>query len=75
MMDNARDLNLLVLSRHPIVALETAGEDRVEALVRSVASRLELPLFEWRSTTCVSTAPAGAPSSRAGRTCWRVTAS
>ena len=49
-MDNARDLELLVLSRHPIVALETAEEDRAEALVRGVAARLDLPLFEWRST-------------------------
>jgi SpoVK/Ycf46/Vps4 family AAA+-type ATPase len=49
-VDNSADLELLVQSRQPIVIVESAEEERVEELVRGVASRLSLPLFEWRLT-------------------------
>src|SRR6185436_9425076 len=49
-MDNARDLELLVASHHPIVSIESAEEERVEALLAEVAVRLDLPLFTWRAT-------------------------
>jgi len=49
-VDNSRDLELLVQSRHPIIAIETPEEERVDAIVRDLAARLDLPLFEWRST-------------------------
>jgi SpoVK/Ycf46/Vps4 family AAA+-type ATPase len=49
-MDNARDLELLVASHHPIVSIESAEEERVEALLAEVAARLDLPLFIWRAT-------------------------
>ena len=49
-MDNSRDLELLVLSRHPIIAIETPEEERVEEIVRALASQLDLPRFEWRAT-------------------------
>jgi len=49
-VDNSRDLEILVQSHHPIIAIETQEEERVEALVRDLAVRLDLPLFGWRST-------------------------
>jgi ATP-dependent 26S proteasome regulatory subunit len=49
-VDNSGDLEILVQSRHPIIAIETQEEERVQALVRDLAVRLDLPLFEWRST-------------------------
>jgi ATP-dependent 26S proteasome regulatory subunit len=49
-VDNSRDLELLVLSHHPIIVIETPEEERVDALVRDLAVRLDLPLFQWRST-------------------------
>jgi hypothetical protein len=42
-----RDLDLLVRSRHPLVVLETAEEDRAAALLRELAARMDLPLFTW----------------------------
>jgi hypothetical protein len=49
-VDNSADLELLVQSRQPLVVVESTEEERVDELVRGVASRLCLPLFEWRLT-------------------------
>ena len=47
---SAHDLRTLVLSRHPAVVLETAEEDRADALVRSVAADLQMPVWNWTVT-------------------------
>jgi ATP-dependent 26S proteasome regulatory subunit len=50
-LDNSRDLELLVQSRHAIIAIESAEEERVEEIVRDLAARLDLPMFDWRATS------------------------
>lgn len=54
------ELRLLINSRHPIIAVETAEEDRVEALLLEVATELGVPLYEWSVTTGLAKAH-GAP--------------
>jgi hypothetical protein len=44
------DLKTLVLSRHPVIVIESAEEDRTDALLRSVAVDLRLPLYDWTVT-------------------------
>jgi MoxR-like ATPase len=56
----AHDLKTLVLSFHPVVALESVEEERVLALVRSVAFELKLPVFEWSITQGLLRHPSGA---------------
>jgi ATP-dependent 26S proteasome regulatory subunit len=50
LVDNIRDLELLVASRQPIVAIESPEEERVRAILQDVAARVDLPLFEWKAT-------------------------
>ncbi len=45
------ELRLLINSRHPIIAVETAEETRVEELLAEVALELGVPLFVWSVTT------------------------
>jgi hypothetical protein len=47
---SAHDLKSLIRSLHPVVAIETAEEERVEQLVGAVAGELSLPVFEWTVT-------------------------
>jgi MoxR-like ATPase len=47
---SAHDLRTLVLSRHPAIVLETAEEERADALVRGVASDLQMPVWTWTVT-------------------------
>lgn len=42
-----RDLQLLIESRYPIVAVEAFDEDRVEETLRRLTGRMGLPLFTW----------------------------
>jgi len=46
-MDALKDLELLIRSRTPIIAVETCEEDRVEEVLLSLAARLSVPLFLW----------------------------
>lgn len=46
-----RELTLLVLSRYPLVILESPEEPQVEGLVGRVALDLSMPLLVWRSST------------------------
>lgn len=46
-----RELTLLVLSRYPMVVLESPEEPQVEELVGRVAVDLSMPLLVWRSST------------------------
>jgi MoxR-like ATPase len=44
------DLKTLVLSFHPLVAIETVEEERAERLLDAVARDLGMPVFEWTLT-------------------------
>jgi ATPase family protein associated with various cellular activities (AAA)/AAA+ lid domain-containing protein len=44
------DLKTLILSFQPVVAIDSVEDERVESLVREVASELRLPLFQWSAT-------------------------
>jgi hypothetical protein len=59
---NAHDLKNLILSLHPVIAVETAEEERVERLVQSVAQELGLVLFEWTVTQGLVRAPERTPN-------------
>jgi len=51
------DLKTLVLSFHPVVAVETSEEERVERVVEVVARDLGLPVYEWSLTRGLLRAP------------------
>ena len=44
------DLRTLIRSCHPLIVIETVEEDRVVALLQSVAAQERMPLFEWSLT-------------------------
>ena len=44
------EIKILVLSYHPVIANETPEEERVEALLRSVAADIKVPLMVWSLT-------------------------
>jgi hypothetical protein len=44
------DLKALILSFQPAIAIDSVEEERVESLVREVATELRLPLFQWSVT-------------------------
>lgn len=44
------DLKTLIVSFHPVIAIETTEEERVETLLQAVAGRLQLPLYGWTIT-------------------------
>lgn len=46
-MDTLRDLELLIESRYPIIAIESFEEQRVELILQRTALDLEMPLFVW----------------------------
>jgi ATP-dependent 26S proteasome regulatory subunit len=48
--DAAHDLKALIQSRHPIVAIDTVEEERVDNLLEIVAHDLHMPLFTWTVT-------------------------
>ena len=48
--DSARDLEVLIRSRYPVVAVDTLEEDRLVELLGRVARRLDLPLYTWSRT-------------------------
>jgi len=45
------ELRLLINSRHPIIAVETPEEERLEALLLDIATELSVPLYDWSVTT------------------------
>ena len=49
-MENLRDLKLLVLSRHPLICIQSFEEDRVIRLVERMATELQVPGFVWKAT-------------------------
>jgi len=61
------DLKTLVLSFHPVIAIDTVEEERAEKLVGAVADELSMPLFEWTLTRGLSqqgTGQAAGPGNR-----------
>ena len=56
------ELRLLVNSRHPVITVETAEEDRVKALLLDVAEELGVPLYEWSVTTGLAKARPAPPA-------------
>jgi len=55
------ELRLLVNSRHPLIAIETYEELRVEELLTEVATELGVPLYVWSVTTGLARRGADAP--------------
>lgn len=49
--DKRDELRLLINSKHPIIAVETHEEGRIEELLAEVAYELNVPLFSWSVTT------------------------
>jgi hypothetical protein len=47
----AKDLALLLKSRHPLIVCETVEEQRFEALVRGVSSGLTIPFWSWSAAS------------------------
>ena len=58
--DPLHDFQLLIRSRYGALLVETAEEDRAEALAERAAWELQLPLFVWRRATGLRRA--GAPT-------------
>ena len=52
--DKHDELRLLVNSRHPIITVQTAEEDRLGKMLLQVAVELSVPLYEWSVTTGLS---------------------
>jgi hypothetical protein len=48
---SAKDLAVLLKSRHPLILCETVEEQRFEALVREVSSALALPFWSWSAAS------------------------
>jgi SpoVK/Ycf46/Vps4 family AAA+-type ATPase len=60
----AKDLSLLLRSRHPLVLCETVEEQRFEVLLRTVSSELTIPFWTWSAASGLSPAhPQDAESS------------
>jgi hypothetical protein len=53
---SAKDLSLLLRSRHPLIVCETVEEQRFEALVRTVSSELTIPFWSWSAASGLSPA-------------------
>src|SRR6185436_13197364 len=47
---SVHDLRTLIRSCHPLITIETVEEERVLALLQSVAAQERMPLFEWSVT-------------------------
>ena len=53
---SVHDLRTLIRSSHPLIVIETVEEERVLALLQSVAAQERMPLFEWSITKGLSRA-------------------
>jgi hypothetical protein len=51
---SVHDLKSIILSFHPLVAIETVEEDRVRSLLGEIATELRFPFFEWSLTSGVN---------------------
>jgi AAA+ superfamily predicted ATPase len=48
--DPLRDIELLIRSRHGLIVIDTAEDERAELLLRHLADRISMPLFTWTRT-------------------------
>ncbi len=48
--DKRDELRLLINSRHPVIAIESSEESRIEELIAQVAGELDVPFFLWTVT-------------------------
>ncbi len=48
--DSIRDLEVLILSHHPFICVETVEEVRVESLLRYLADKMKIPFYTWKRT-------------------------
>jgi SpoVK/Ycf46/Vps4 family AAA+-type ATPase len=55
------DLRTLILSFHPLIAIDTLEEQRARELLRAAARDLGMPLFEWTVTRGLYQDPDGRP--------------
>jgi len=46
-----RDLELMIQSHYPLIAIETSEEARLERILSEVATSLQIPFFMWSVTT------------------------
>ena len=53
------DIKVLVLSNHPVLAIETLEEERVRELLTAVAAELSTPLFAWSVNRGLERLPEG----------------
>lgn len=60
-MEVLKDLELLVLSRYPIIAVETYEEERIEEILKRIAAKLGIALFMWTLTRGLERVGAGNP--------------
>ncbi len=56
---SVHDLRTLIRSCHPLIVIETVEEERVLALLQSVAAQERMPLFEWSITKGLTRADDG----------------
>jgi hypothetical protein len=47
---NLKTLQTLILAYHPVIVMETAEEERVQALVQAALKEMGLSLWEWSAT-------------------------
>ncbi len=50
MMNRTRDIQTLILSFQPLIAIATLEEERVQTLLQAVAQDMNIALFEWSIT-------------------------
>ncbi|MEO0354021.1 MAG: AAA family ATPase [Cyanobacteria bacterium P01_A01_bin.3] len=55
--DCTHKLKTLMRSLHPVVAIETVEEERVQTLINGIANELNLPLMEWSITRGLARPP------------------
>ena len=58
---SVHELKTLVLSRHPLVVIETAEEERLDTVLAAVARDLHLAVFDWTVTHGLRRLPEGSP--------------
>jgi hypothetical protein len=61
------DLELLVNSRYPFIAVSTEEEDRLQDILRRLAARLDLPFYVWTAAEGLTRPPLKDISSEADR--------
>lgn len=68
MIHAQHELELLIRARHPFIAIHGADEARVEAMLRTAARRVGLPLWVWSLTQGMRASGSLTPARATGRT-------